>query len=118
MKTSFIIKCAVISASLPLLAGCVTREVVYRPAPAPAPAPAPVVEDEAPAPPPPQVDVVTIAPGPLSLWFWAPGVWEWNGRWVWTRGHWVGRPHPGAYWVGAHWERRGGHRVWVTGRWR
>ena len=114
MKTSFLVKCALIGAMLPLLAGCVERQVVYRPAPGPAPA----VAEEPPAPPPPHTDVVTVAPGPLSLWLWAPGCWEWNGRWVWTRGHWMARPHPGAVWFGPHWDRRGGHRVWVHGGWR
>jgi hypothetical protein len=124
MKKSSLIKYALIGASLPLFAGCVTHEVVYRDRPrpvvvAPAPAPAPVVvEDEAPPPPPVQVEIQTVAPGPLSAWYWAPGVWEWNGRWVWTRGHWIGRPRPGAVWYGAHWDRRGGHRVWVHGYWR
>jgi hypothetical protein len=114
MKKSFIIKCAVIGASLPLLAGCVERQVVYRDRPAPAP----VVVDDAPAAPAPYVEVQTMAPGPLAVWFWAPGVWEWHGRWVWTRGHWIARSHPGAEWVVAHWGKRGGHRVWVTGGWR
>jgi hypothetical protein len=122
MKTSFLIKCALIAAILPLYAGCVQREVVYRDRPAPAPPPPPaagvVVEDEAPPPPPPQVEAVPVIPGPPALWFWAPGVWEWHGRWVWTRGHWMNRPHAGAVWYGAHWERRGGHRVWIGGAWR
>jgi hypothetical protein len=114
MKNSFLVKGILMSATVALLAGCVTREVVYQPAPGTAP----VVTDTAPPPPAPQVDVYTAAPGPLALWFWAPGVWEWNGRWVWTAGHWVNRPYPGAVWVGAHWGVRGHHRVWVTGRWR
>ena len=112
MKSSFLIKCALLGASLPLLAGCVEREVVYRPAPGPA------VVEEAPAPPPVQAEVVTVAPGPLAVWFWVPGGWEWNGRWVWAGGHWAHRPHPGAVWVGAHWGVRGGHRVWIHGSWR
>lgn len=112
MKNSNLIKYALIGAILPLFAGCVEREVVYRDRPAP------VVEEETPAPPPPQTEVVTVAPGPTDVWFWAPGCWEWRGRWVWTGGHWVARPHPGAVWVGAHWGARGHHRVWVGGYWR
>jgi len=110
MRTSLLIKCALLGASLPWLASC----VVYRDHPTPVSA----VAEEAPAPPPPQTEVVTVAPGPLHLWFWAPGCWEWNGRWVWVGGHWLRRPHPGAAWMGAHWEVRGHHRVWVHGGWR
>jgi hypothetical protein len=106
------VKIVLAGALLPLLAGCVEREVVYRPGPGPA-----VVEEEAPAPPPPQTEIVTVAPGPISLWFWAPGVWEWRGRWVWTPGRWMARPHPGAVWIGAHWDRHGHRRVWVSGYW-
>jgi hypothetical protein len=116
MNGSRLIKWAVIGACLPLFVGCVERQVVYRDRPVPGPAP--VVVEEVPAPPPPQREVIAVAPGPLSVWFWAPGCWEWRGRWVWTGGHWIARPHSGAVWVGAHWDRRGGHRVWVHGGWR
>lgn len=101
-------------ASLPLLAGCVTREVVYRDRPVPAP----VVTEEAPAPPPPQVELVPAAPGPLTSWYWAPGCWEWRGRWIWTGGHWITRPYARAVWVGPHWGWRGHQRFWVAGTWR
>jgi hypothetical protein len=116
MRTSLLVKCALIGAAVPFFAGCVERQVVYRDRPAPAREV--VVEDEAPPPPPPQVEVVPVIPGPPALWFWAPGVWEWHGRWVWTGGHWIRRPHPGAVWYGPRWEYRGPHRVWVTGEWR
>jgi hypothetical protein len=111
MKTSYIIKCALIGITLPLFAGCVTRTVVYRDRP--------VVVDQAPAPPPPQAEVITVAPGPRDVWYWAPGAWEWRrGHWIWTRGHWVARPRPGAVWVGAHWGWSGSQRIWVEGTWR
>src|ERR1035438_7519025 len=112
MKNSTLIKTALIAASLPLFAGCVERIVVYRPAPGT------VVAAEPPAPPPLQTEFISVAPGPMSVWLWAPGCWEWRGRWVWYGGHWVRRPHPGAMWVGAHWGWRGQHRVWVGGGWR
>jgi hypothetical protein len=115
MKNSLVSKSIIIAASLPLFAGCVEREVVYRDRPAPPPA---VVDDGVPPPPADQVEVVTVAPGPLDVWFWAPGTWEWRGRWVWVGGHWIARPHPGAVWVRAHWVYHGHHRVWVTGGWR
>jgi hypothetical protein len=113
MKTSTLVKSVLIAASLPLIAGCVEREVVYRPAPSGGP----VVTDEN-APPPPQTEVVTTAPGPLTVWLWVPGCWEWRGHWVWVGGHWAARPHPGAVWIGAHWGWRGHHHVWVRGHWR
>jgi hypothetical protein len=110
MKTSYLIRCALVAAALPLFAGCVTRTVVVRDRP--------VVVDET-APPPPQTEVVTVAPGPREAWYWVNGVWEWRrGHWVWTRGHWVARPHPGAVWVGAHWGYFNGQRIWVEGTWR
>jgi hypothetical protein len=114
MKNSFLIKCALISASLPLFVGCVEREVVYRDRPAPAP----VVEEEVPPPPAPQAEIITVAPGPTEAWYWAPGAYEWRGHWVWVGGHWVARPHPGAVWAPAHWAYHGHHRVWVSGGWR
>jgi len=112
MKTSTIIRNLLFAASLPLFAGCVEREVVYRPVPGA------VVTDEAPAPPPPQTEVITVAPGPLNVWFWAPGCWEWRGHWVWTGGRWMARPHVGAVWIAPHWGWRGHHRLWVGGGWR
>jgi hypothetical protein len=111
MKKSTLLKFVLIAASLPLFAGCVQREIVYRDRPG-------AVVEEAPAPPPPQTEVVTIAPGPVDLWFWVPGSWEWRGHWVWYGGHWASRPHRGAVWFGPHWEQRGHHHVWVRGGWR
>jgi len=116
MKNSNLLKIVLVTASLPLFAGCVEREVVYRDRPAPPPGE--IVVDETPAPPPLQTEVITVAPGPLDLWFWAPGCWEWRGHWVWFGGHWAARPHPGAVWIGSHWGVRGHHRVWVRGGWR
>jgi len=125
MKNSIIFKSALIAATLPLFAGCVERQVVYRdrpvyvqtPPPADgAPPPQTDVVVEAPAPPPPQVEVVPAAPDPTFVWI--GGVWEWRGHWVWTAGRWAPRPHPGAVWVSAHWGYHGHRRVWVGGAWR
>jgi hypothetical protein len=116
MKKSSLPKYLLIAASLPLFAGCVEREVVYRDRPAP-PGET-VVVDQAPPPPPLQVEVVPVCPGPATVWFWAPGCWEWRGHWAWAGGRWMTRPHPGAVWIGAHWGVAGHHRVWVRGGWR
>lgn len=115
MKIFNLKKIILAAASLPLIAGCVERQVVYEPAPATAPPPNAVVE-EAPAPPPPQVEVIPPQPDPTFIW--VGGAWAWHGRWVWAGGHWGPRPHPGAIWVGGHWGYRGHHRVWVEGGWR
>jgi hypothetical protein len=124
MKNTILIKTILITAALPLFAGCVERQVVYRdrpvyveqPAPAPGAPPQAEVVVADPAPPPPQVEVIPAAPDPTFIWI--GGSWEWHGRWVWAAGHWGPRPHPGAVWVHGGWERRGGHRVWVESHWR
>jgi hypothetical protein len=116
MKTSTFIRCALIGTTLPLFAGCVEREVVYRDRPV-AVAPGEVVVADPGEPPPPQEEVVTVAPGPLAVWFWVPGCWEWRDHWVWYGGHWAPRPHPGAIWIRSGWAHRGHGRVWVSGHW-
>ena len=131
MKKQILIKSLLVVASLPFLAGCVERQVVYRDRPVyvqPAQPGPPPVTDNAPPPdtttvvdvpaPPPQADVVTVAPGPPDVYLWVPGAWEWRGRWVWYGGHWGVRPHPGAIWIGGGWGWHGHHRVWVGGHWR
>jgi len=118
MKNSTLIKTVLIVAALPLFAGCVERQVVYRDRPVYAQPPPPQAEvvADAPAPPPPQVEVVPVAPDPTFLWI--GGNWEWRGRWVWAGGHWGPRPHPGAVWVRGGWEMHGHRRVWVESHWR
>jgi hypothetical protein len=71
------------------------------------PPPAPAVVVEAPPPPSPGVEFV-----------WAPGYHRWwGGRYVWVRGHYERRPHPGArYWPG-HWERHARGHVWIEAHW-
>jgi hypothetical protein len=118
MKKSILVKSILIAASLPLLAGCVERQVVYRDRPVYVQQPpgGDVVVAEPAAPPPPQVEVIPVAPDPTFVW--VGGCWEWRGRWVWAGGHWGPRPHPGAVWVHSGWGWHGHHRVWVSGYWR
>ncbi len=120
MKTTNLITSLAMSASLPLLAGCIVERpartvTVVQPAPPPGDE---VVVTEAAALPPPQVEIVPVAPGPLTLWFWVPGCWEWRGHWVWAAGRWAPRPHPHAIWVTGHWAHRGQGYVWVSSHWR
>ena len=123
MKNSILIKTILITAVVPMFAGCVERQVVYRDRPVyvqqpPPDAPPPQAEVvvDAPAPPPPQVEVVPVAPDPTFIWI--GGCWEWRGSWVWVGGRWAHRPHPGAVWVQGHWGYRHHNRVWISAGWR
>ena len=121
-RHSLLIRTLLVGALLPLMAGCVERQVVYRdrpvyvqaPPPATAPGPVEVVTSEPPMPPP-QVEYITDAPGPEYIWI--GGSWEWRGRWVWSSGRWGRPPHAGAVWGHGHWHNHGGGRVWVSAGW-
>jgi hypothetical protein len=117
MKNSILIKTILIAASLPLFAGCVERQVVYRDRPVyvQQPPPAEVVVEQPVEPPPQQVEVRPMTPDPTFVW--VGGVWEWRGRWIWIGGHWD-RPHPGAVWTRGHWEHRPRGYVWIGAGWR
>jgi hypothetical protein len=123
MKNLILVKTVLIAAALPILAGCVERQVVYRdrpvyvqqPAPVAPPPNAEVVVQQPTEPPLPQIEVRPVAPGPAFIWI--DGFWDWRGRWVWVGGHWD-RPRPGAVWVRGGWEHRGHGYVWVGARWR
>jgi hypothetical protein len=67
-------------------------------------------------PPAPQVEVVGEPPGPDYVWI--PGVWQWQGNWVWRSGHWTVRPRPNVAWIGGRWVRRNDGWVWIRGYWR
>ena len=104
----------------PRRAVVVREPVVVRQAPvvvAPAPAPyigAEVVAES--APPAPLAEVQMASPGVDFVWI--PGVWVWEGRWVWTAGRWERPPHPGAIWVPHRYEYRNGAHVFIRGGWR
>jgi len=104
------------AASVSLLTCC----VIYRYPPAP-----PIVMAQpragttvvvATAPPAPVQEVVTVAPGLGFVWI--PGIWGWEGRWVWEGGHWARPPYPGAVWVPHQHVFRNGVHVFVHGTWR
>jgi hypothetical protein len=67
-------------------------------------------------PPAPVQEVVTIAPA-VGL-IWVPGVWGWEGRWVWEGGRWARPPYPGAVWVPHQYVYRNGVHVYIRGGWR
>jgi hypothetical protein len=120
MKTPHLAKSILTLVALLAAGGCEVREVGYSsPPPGAAPPVAASVDAEINvdvAPPPPMVETVTISPGPDFLWI--GGAWVWNGRWVWERGHWGRRPHPGAVWRPHHYEYRNGKHTFVRGGWR
>ncbi len=77
-----------------------------------------VVEGEPPPAPAPQTEPIPASPG--ADFFWVGGYHRYDGpthRYVWTRGRYERRPHPGAQWKAAHWEPRGHQHVWVEGNW-
>jgi hypothetical protein len=99
MKKRILTKMAPLAGGLMLFAGCVT----YSPPP------------DYSQPPPSQVEVVP--PQPDVTFIWTPGYWDWRGRWVWVRGYWGPRLHPGAVWVRGGWVYHGHHRVWARAHW-
>jgi hypothetical protein len=108
-----------------LLTGCIyegpPRRVVIVRRPAPViveegayPVGSEIMVDQ--APPPPLEEVVPASPGVDFVWI--SGVWVWEGRWVWSPGHWAHPPRPGAVWVPFHYEFRNGTHVFIRGGWR
>jgi hypothetical protein len=121
MKNSMLIKTVLIAAGLPLFAGCVERQVVYRDRPVYVQQPPPggeVVVEQPSEPPaaPPTAEVITPAPDPTFIWI--RGYYDYGPQgWIWIGGHWD-RPHPGARWAVGHWERHGRRSVWISAGWR
>jgi hypothetical protein len=68
------------------------------------------------APPVPLAEVETASPGVDFVWI--PGIWVWEGRWIWTAGHWDRPPFPGAVWVPHRYVYRNGAHVFIRGGWR
>jgi hypothetical protein len=71
-------------------------------------------------PPPMRTEVIPVLPPERAeLEVWQPGHWRWDGNeHVWVEGHYVARPHRGAEWVPAHYDRRPGGWVFIDGHWR
>ena len=115
MKQGKIYSLVLASIALSLISGCVERRVVVRERVPVLPA-GRVVEVVPEAPPPPQQEVIVEAPGPDYVWI--GGYWVWQGRWVWSPGHWVARPYVGAVFAPGHWIHRGHRWAWEPGHWR
>jgi hypothetical protein len=102
-------------ASAAALTGCVHRRVyVASSSTVVATPPAETVISEAPPATPQEVIVASPGPG----YYWVPGYWSWQGRWVWVRGAWAIRPHPRAVYIPGRWVHRGHGYVWINGHWR
>jgi hypothetical protein len=67
---------------------------------------------------PPMAISEDVPPSPGPDYVWIGGVWDWQGRWVWDRGHWDRPPHPGAIWVPHRYVEHNGRRTFVRGGWR
>lgn len=90
------------------------HEVIVAEAPAVYVAAAPEVYVQE-APPAELVEVVPGSPG--EGYEWIKGSWRWDGRWVWHKGYWGSRPHPGAYWKPGYWHSSHGRWTWREGHW-
>jgi WXXGXW repeat (2 copies) len=116
MRNSILIRGLLIAACLPLITGCVERQVVYRDRPVYAAPDGEVIVNQPVNPPPLQAEVVPASPDPTFIWI--AGNWEWRGRWVWISGRWAPPPRPDAVWVRGRWVRRHHRYIWVSGHWR
>jgi len=102
-------------------------ETAYRRGTPPAPARYAIVEEGATppaervvivdAPPPaPLVEEIPGRPGPRHVWL--IGHWRYRGgHYIWIHGRWAVPPRPGARFVAPHWEQRAGSYVFCEGYW-
>jgi hypothetical protein len=65
------------------------------------------------SPPPPRVE---RQPPHRDGYVWAPGYWDWNGRFFhWTSGTWISERR--GHWVANHWDQIGNQWHYVEGHW-
>jgi hypothetical protein len=77
----------------------------------PSPAVSEIVTDV--APPAPRAE---HEPAHRDGYAWAPGFWEWNGRFFhWTSGTWI--PERLGHWAPDHWDQVGSQWHYVKGHW-
>jgi hypothetical protein len=66
---------------------------------------------------PPPVPRVEHQPAPRDGYVWAPGHWDWNGRFFhWTSGSWMPERRK-SQWVADRWEQVGTQWHYVPGHW-
>jgi hypothetical protein len=60
---------------------------------------------------------VEVVPAPRAGFVWAPGFWEWRGgHHVWVGGRWIAE-RPGYRWVPDRWDRHGDRWHYERGHW-
>jgi hypothetical protein len=65
----------------------------------------------------PPADRHEVVPNPRAGYVWAPGHWEWTGRFYsWTGGTWI-IAHRGQDWVADRWEQVGSQYHFLPGHW-
>jgi hypothetical protein len=67
---------------------------------------------------PPPVVVELRPPAPSDSYIWIDGYWNWNGRYVWERGHWSVPPRERAAWVAPHYESHAQGYRYAPGHWK
>jgi hypothetical protein len=66
---------------------------------------------------PPPAPRVEHEPRHRDGYSWAPGYWEWNGRFFhWVSGTWIPE-HRNQHWVADHWDPVGNQWHYVRGHW-
>jgi hypothetical protein len=66
---------------------------------------------------PPPASRVEHEPQHRDGYVWAPGYWEWNGRFFhWTSGTWI-LEHRGKHWVADRWDQIQSQWHYVPGHW-
>jgi hypothetical protein len=66
---------------------------------------------------PPPVPRIEHQPPPRDGYVWAPGHWEWNGRFFnWISGSWI-QERRKSQWMADHWEQIGNQWHYVRGYW-
>jgi hypothetical protein len=65
----------------------------------------------------PPADRHEVTPKPRDGYVWAPGHWEWTGRFYsWSSGTWITQ-HRGQQWIADHWEQVGSQWHYLPGHW-
>ena len=66
---------------------------------------------------PPPAPRIEVLPAPRAGCIWAPGHWEWNGRFhTWVAGAWI-VAHGTYHWSPARWEQVGPRWHFIQGSW-
>jgi hypothetical protein len=65
---------------------------------------------------PPPAPRIEHQPPPRDGYIWAPGYWEWTGRFFhWTSGTWISERR--GHWIADHWDQTGNQWHYVQGHW-